>query len=151
MAAAAPSIPFILCSELNRAIFSMTTIASSTTSPVARVSPKSVTVLIVNPAIFMMKNVPMSEIGMVAAGISVARASCKKMKITRITRKIAVTKVITTSLIDSKTKSVVLNAICACTPGGKDFESSAILALTAFATLNALAVGNCSIPKPVAF
>ena len=54
-----------------RAMFSMTTIASSTTSPVASVSPKSVIVLIENPKIFMTKNVPISETGIVAAGISV--------------------------------------------------------------------------------
>ena len=59
-------------------MFSMTTIASSTTSPVASVSPNSVIVLIEKPKIFITKNVPTSETGIVTAGISVERGSCKK-------------------------------------------------------------------------
>jgi len=56
-------------------MFSMTTIASSTTSPVASVRPKSVIVLMVNPNIFITKNVPISETGIVTAGMIVARRS----------------------------------------------------------------------------
>ncbi len=59
-------------------MFSSTTIASSTTSPVASVRPKSVNVLIENPSAASSANVPISEIGIVTAGISVVRQSCKK-------------------------------------------------------------------------
>jgi hypothetical protein len=62
---------------MNRAMFSITTIASSTTRPVASVRPKSVSVLIENPSAFTSPNVPMSETGIVIAGISVVRQSCK--------------------------------------------------------------------------
>ncbi len=91
-------------------MFSITTIASSTTRPVASVSPKSVSWLIEKPSAFIKKNVPSSETGMVRVGISVVRQSCKNRKITSTTRLIATTSVITTSLIDSRTNSVVSKA-----------------------------------------
>ena len=53
--------------------------ASSTTNPVASVRPKSVIVFTVNPKICMTKNVPISETGIVAAGISVDFGFCRKM------------------------------------------------------------------------
>ena len=91
-------------------MFSMTTIASSTTSPVASVSPNSVSVLIENPSTFIKKNVPISETGIVSAGMSVVRQSCKNRKITSTTSPIAISSVITTSLIDSRTNSLVSKA-----------------------------------------
>ena len=71
-------------------MFSMTTIASSTTSPVASVSPKSVSVLIENPSTFIKTNVPSSETGIVSDGISVVRQSCRKRKMTSTTSAIAI-------------------------------------------------------------
>src|SRR6266481_488402 len=65
--------PSMMC----RSTFSITTIASSTTNPVARVIPKSVNVLIENPSSLMKTNVPISETGIVTAGISVLRQSCR--------------------------------------------------------------------------
>src|SRR6266566_5352792 len=50
-----------------RCAFSMTTIASSTTSPVAKVIPKSVRELIEKSKILMKAKVPMSDTGMVTA------------------------------------------------------------------------------------
>src|ERR1035437_10240448 len=58
-----------------RCTFSITTIASSTTRPVASVIPNSVSELMENPNSLMKVNVPMSETGMVIAGIIVARQS----------------------------------------------------------------------------
>ena len=110
IASRAPSSGGIPFSWMNRAMFSMTTIASSTTSPVASVSPNSVSVLIEKPNSFIRKNVPISETGIVSAGISVVRQSCRNRKITRITRPIAIRSVMTTSLIDSWTNSAVSNA-----------------------------------------
>ena len=49
-------------------MFSMTTMASSTTRPVARVRPKSVSVLIEKPKSLTKAKVPMSETGMVTRG-----------------------------------------------------------------------------------
>ena len=48
-----------------RSMFSITTIASSTTMPVARMMPKSVSVLIEKPSSLTNANAPISETGMV--------------------------------------------------------------------------------------
>ena len=94
-----------------RAMFSMTTMASSTTRPVASVRPKRVIVLIVKPKSFMMKKVPISDTGIVAAGMSVERGSCKNKKMTITTSTIESSSVMTTSRMDSRTNVVELNAI----------------------------------------
>src|SRR5438270_4932866 len=86
-----------------RSTFSITTIASSTTKPVASVIPNSVNVLIENPNSFTKINVPTSETGIVIAGMNVLRQSCKNKKITAITSPIACNNVISTSRIDSPT------------------------------------------------
>src|SRR6202140_2240356 len=54
-------MPSVIC----RSTFSITTIASSTTSPVANVIPNSVNVLIENPNNFTKINVPINETGIV--------------------------------------------------------------------------------------
>src|ERR1700690_1696554 len=79
-----------------RCTFSMTTIASSTTRPVASVMPKSVSELIENPNTLMNANVPISETGMVTAGMMVARQSSRNKKITAMTMAIASESVIST-------------------------------------------------------
>ena len=56
-----------------RWMFSSTTIASSTTRPIASTMPSSVRMLIVKPKIQRKKNAPISDTGMVTNGISVAR------------------------------------------------------------------------------
>ena len=61
-----------------RWVFSTTTMASSTTMPMARTRPKSVSVLIENPNTLMTAKVPTSDTGMVRVGIRVARQSCRK-------------------------------------------------------------------------
>ena len=91
-------------------MFSITTIASSTTMPVARMMPKSVSVLMEKPISFTNANVPMSETGIVIAGMSVLRQVCRNTKMTRTTSTIASASVFSTSRIDSSTTSVVLNA-----------------------------------------
>src|ERR1700742_2505772 len=67
----------VMPSTMCRSTFSMTTIASSTTSPVASVIPNSVSVLIENPNSLTKMKVPISETGIVIAGINVLRQSCK--------------------------------------------------------------------------
>jgi len=56
-----------------RSMFSITTIASSTTMPVASTIANRVSVLIENPITFANAKTPISETGIVSAGISVAR------------------------------------------------------------------------------
>ncbi len=92
-------------------MFSSTTIASSTTKPVASVRPKSVSVLIEKPRSFIAAKVPISETGIVIDGMSVLCQLCRKMKMTRTTSKIAMRSVTTTSLIEARTKSEVSKAI----------------------------------------
>ncbi len=68
-----------------RDVFSSTTIASSTTKPVAMVSAISVKLLIEKPARYITPNVPTSETGTATLGISVARPSRRNTNTTRIT------------------------------------------------------------------
>ena len=58
----------VLPSAMCRSMFSMTTMASSTTSPVANVMPNSVRVLMENPNSLTKMKVPINETGMVTAG-----------------------------------------------------------------------------------
>src|SRR5665213_1566127 len=85
IAAEAPANGSIRFSLTKRAMFSMTTMASSTTSPVARVSPNSVRVLIEKPSTFINAKVPIRETGIVIAGISVVRHDCRNRNTTAIT------------------------------------------------------------------
>src|SRR5262245_28621784 len=57
---------------------STTTIASSTTSPIASTRPKSDSVLIENPNNGNRTKVPTSDTGTASNGINVARQPCKK-------------------------------------------------------------------------
>src|ERR1700743_2337834 len=100
----------VIPSLMWRSTFSMTTIASSTTSPVASVIPNSVSVLIEKPNSLTKMNVPISETGIVIAGMNVLRQSCRNKKITTMTSTIASTSVWSTSLIDSPTTVVESNA-----------------------------------------
>src|SRR5215831_14135423 len=68
-------MPSVMC----RSTFSMTTMASSTTSPVASVMPNKVSVLIEKPSSLTKMNVPIKETGMAIAGMKVVLQSCKKM------------------------------------------------------------------------
>src|SRR4051794_34736892 len=72
------------CSNL-RKIFSVTTIPSSTTKPVASTIPNNVSTLMEKPARYMMKNVATSEIGMSINGRRAVSQLRKKKKITSTT------------------------------------------------------------------
>ena len=60
-------------SHILRSTFSTTTIASSTTMPIASTKPKSERLLIENPNRYIKKNVPTSETGIAKSGITAAR------------------------------------------------------------------------------
>ena len=60
---------------------------------VASVMPNSVSVLMEKPSSLTNANVPISDTGMVTAGMMVHRQSSRKMKMTRMTRKMAVPRV----------------------------------------------------------
>src|ERR1700680_297081 len=93
----------VMPSTMWRSTFSITTIASSTTSPVASVMPNSVNVLIENPKALIKMKVPTSDTGIVIAGMKVLRQSCKNKKMTAITSATACASVISTSRMDSLT------------------------------------------------
>src|ERR1700680_265582 len=101
----------VMPSTMCRSTFSITTIASSTTSPVASVMPNSVNVLIENPKALMKIKVPTRDTGMVIAGINVLRQSCKNKKMTAITSPMACSSVISTSRIDSLTTLLVSKSL----------------------------------------
>ena len=61
-----------------RSTFSTTTIASSTTIPMARISPSSVSMLSEKPKMSITPNVPISEIGTATIGMIVARQLCSE-------------------------------------------------------------------------
>src|SRR6266853_3160165 len=97
----------VMPSAMCRSTFSITTMASSTTNPVASVMPNNVNVLIEKPKNLAKMNVPTSETGIVMAGIMVLRQPCRKRKITMMTIKIASANVLNNSRIDSPTARVV--------------------------------------------
>src|SRR5215467_3637715 len=89
-----------------RSTFSTTTIASSTTIPIASTSPNSVSVLIVKPSRSSTANVPMIETGTASSGITDARQVCKNTITTITTSSAASNSVSTTERIDSDTNTV---------------------------------------------
>ena len=86
---------------------STTTMASSTTIPIASTRPKSVRTLTENPNIGKKMKVPTSDTGTVSSGISVARQFCRKMNTTIMTRMTASYSVLVTSWMDSRTNRVL--------------------------------------------
>ena len=85
---------------------STTTMASSTTIPMASTKPRSDSTLMVNPSMGKMANAPINETGMAMVGISVALKSWMKINTTRITSESAISSVITISLIPAVMGSV---------------------------------------------
>ena len=94
-------------SSIYRSTASTTTIASSTTSPMASTRPNKESVLIEKPNRGKNMKVPTSDTGTASNGISVARQPCRKMKTTMSTRTMAMTSVRTISFIPWLTASVV--------------------------------------------
>ncbi len=86
---------------------STTTMASSTTKPMASTSPKSDSVLMENPNKGKTAKVPISDTGTAMRGMRVARQFCRKRNTTRVTRSIASRIVLAISRIPSVTGKVV--------------------------------------------
>ena len=79
---------------ISRSTFSTTTMASSTTMPMARIRPNSVRLLREKPSTDITAKVPMSDTGMATIGISAVRQDCRKTITTMTTRITASTKVL---------------------------------------------------------
>ena len=80
---------------------STTTMASSTTIPIAKIKANNVSRLIEYPNRFKKKNVPIIDTGTAMAGIKVDLKSCKKMNTTINTNKKASIKVLFTLSTDA--------------------------------------------------
>jgi hypothetical protein len=90
---------------------STTTIASSTTRPIASTKPNSESVLMENPSSGKKANVPISETGTAISGMSVARQFWRKRNTTRMTRIIASQSVDPISFMPSVTGRLVSRPI----------------------------------------
>ena len=94
-------------SRSHRSTFSTTTIASSTTIPIASTRPNSERLLSEKPSSRITAKVPMSETGTASIGTSVARHCWRKTSTTTNTSTTASNSVFVTSWIDSSTNTVV--------------------------------------------
>jgi hypothetical protein len=89
-----------------RSTFSTTTMASSTTMPMASTSPNKDSALIENPNSSMNANAPTMDTGTAASGMIEARQVCRNTITTSTTSRMAYIKVSTTAAIDFFTKRV---------------------------------------------
>ena len=90
-----------------RKIFSVTTIPSSTTNPVANTIPNKVNILMENPNRYMIKKVAISEMGISINGRSAISQLRKKKNITKTTSEKEIIKVSFTSLSERRIISVL--------------------------------------------
>ena len=134
-------------SRMMRSTASITTMASSTTIPIASTMPKRLSWLIENPSAYIPMNAPMSAAGTTSVGIRVARKLCRNTSITMNTSTTAATSVMITSLIACVMKVVESKALNHLTPDGKLCCSWSIFALTLRATSSALAPGSSCTPN----
>jgi hypothetical protein len=89
-----------------RSTFSTTTIASSTTMPIASTNPNNDSALTEKPKAYMTAKVPMIDTGTARSGIIEARQVCRKRMTTNTTRASASSSVWTTALMEPRTKTV---------------------------------------------
>ncbi|CAM4248350.1 hypothetical protein COSO111634_35830 [Corallococcus soli] len=139
-----------LSCSITRSTFSMTTMASSTTRPVASVRPKSVSVLSEKPNALTNMNVPSSDTGSVVTATSTLRQPCRKMKMTRTTRRMASPRALSTSSMEALTALVVSKATLYVRPGGKLADSRFSSFSTPSRTSSALEPGSWVMPRPTA-
>ena len=92
---------------MTRSTFSTTTMASSTSRPIANTMPNIVRVFIEKPNAARIAKVPSSTTGTAMVGISVARKFCRNRYITGNTGMMASISVFTTSLMEILTNGVV--------------------------------------------
>ena len=92
---------------MTRSTFSTTTMASSTSRPMASTRPNMVRVLMPKPKAARTPKVPSSTTGTAMVGMSVARKFCRNRYITRKTSSTASRRVLTTSSMEIRTNGVV--------------------------------------------
>src|SRR5690606_33975292 len=104
-------------------IFSVTTIPSSTTKPVASTIANNVNTLIEKPQRYMIKNVAISDTGISTSGRKAMDQLRKNMYIINTTSIMAMISVSTTSRTDFFIKRVLSMAIFNSKPSGKSFNN----------------------------
>src|SRR5215472_5194411 len=97
--------------SIQRSTFSTTTIASSTTMPIASTSPNSEMLFKLNPNAAITANVLTIATGTAINGITTERQFCKNTSTTAATRPTAKNSVLTTSETDSRMNGVVSYAV----------------------------------------
>jgi hypothetical protein len=99
-----------------RVMFSITTIASSTTKPLAIARAINDRLSSENPARYMMAQVPIRDTGTATAGIRVARTLRRKMKTTAMTSTTEMIRVRSMSDTDARIVSVRSRMVTRCWP-----------------------------------
>ena len=122
-------------------MFSIITIASSTTKPVAMVSAIRLRLSSEKPSRYITAKVPTKEIGTTTAGISVARQLRRNRNTTITTSPTASTISTCTSFTDARMVCVRSPRICTSTEAGKAFSSCGNKSLMRSATSITLAPG----------
>src|SRR5215813_5760887 len=122
-------------------MFSMTTIASSTTKPVAMVSAINVRLLIENPTRYMTPKVPTSDSGTATLGMNVAGTLRKNTKITITTSATASNSSNWTSWTDERMVTVRSVSSVTSTAGGNAALNCGSNALTRSTTSMTLVPG----------
>lgn len=89
-----------------RSTFSTTTMASSTTMPMASTRPNSDSALSENPSRCITAKVPISDTGTAASGMIEARQVCRNRITTSTTSTMASSRVCTTASMEPRTKMV---------------------------------------------
>ena len=108
-------------------MFSSTTIASSTTRPIASTSASSVSVLIEKPSTSISVNAPTSDTGIVTSGTSIARQLRRKNRHTAATSSTASQMVENTASIERSMNTVVSLAMVIDMPSGSSACSRGII------------------------
>ena len=90
-----------------RSTFSTTTMASSTTSPMASTMPSRLSMLSEKPSASITASVATSDTGIAMVGMMVVRQLCRNTNTTATTSTNASSRVITTSCMEAETKRVV--------------------------------------------
>ena len=124
-----------------RAIFSTTTMASSTTKPVATVSAINERLSSRNPARYMIASVPSSDTTTATAGIVVAFQLRRNRLTTSTTSSVATSSVTSTSLSEARIVVVRSVAICSLMSAGRSACNEGIWAFSASTTATILAPG----------
>ena len=127
--------------SMYRTMFSIITMASSTTNPVAMVRAMRERLSRLKPTSFMMPKVPISVSGRATLGITVAQNLRRKTKITITTSATASTSVICTSRTDARIVSVRSVRMAILTEVGEIERSRGSNALTRLAVSMMLAPG----------